>query len=60
MKKNNYICNMNNSTIKSNEEYLEALKRFEEIFFAKKGTKESDEADVLSILITDYEKYMMK
>src|SRR5437899_813168 len=32
-----------------------SLERFEEIFSAKRGTKESDEADILSLLIRDYE-----
>lgn len=32
------------------------MQRFEEIFSAKNGTKESDEADVLSLLIRDYEE----
>ena len=41
--------------IKTKKDYQEALKRFEEIFSAKRGTKESDEADVLSLLIQDYE-----
>lgn len=33
-----------------------ALERFEDIFQAKHGTKESDEADVLALLIKDYEE----
>ena len=41
--------------IKTKKDYHAALKRFEEIFLAKRGTKESDEADVLSLLIRDYE-----
>lgn len=41
--------------IKTRKEYQQALKRFEEIFQAKTGTKESDEADVLSLLIKTYE-----
>ncbi len=41
--------------IKTKEEYLTALQRFETIFNAKLGTPESDEADVLSLLIKDYE-----
>ena len=36
-------------------DYQEAITRFEEIFQAKKGTSESDEADVLSLLINQYE-----
>lgn len=41
--------------IKTKKDYSVAMERFEEIFSAKKGTKESDEADVLSLLIKDYE-----
>ena len=42
--------------LKTQKDYLEAMKRFEEIFQAKAGTMESDEADVLSLLIKDYEE----
>lgn len=42
--------------IKTKKDYLLALERFEEIFSAKSGTKESDKADVLSLLIRDYEE----
>lgn len=41
--------------IKTKKEYQAALERFESIFQAKSGTPESDEADVLSLLIKDYE-----
>jgi HTH-type transcriptional regulator/antitoxin HigA len=41
--------------IKTKKDYMEALERFEEIFQAKPGTAESDEADVLSLLIKTYE-----
>ncbi len=41
--------------IKTKKNYHASLERFEEIFSAKQGTKESDEADVLSLLIRDYE-----
>jgi HTH-type transcriptional regulator/antitoxin HigA len=41
--------------LKSKKDYHEALERFEEVFQAKSGSKESDEADVLSLLIKDYE-----
>jgi HTH-type transcriptional regulator / antitoxin HigA len=41
--------------IKTKKEYGLALERFEHIFQAKAGAKESDEADVLSLLIADYE-----
>jgi HTH-type transcriptional regulator/antitoxin HigA len=42
--------------LKTRNDYHAALARFEEIFQAKKGTSESDEADVLSLLIEDYEE----
>ncbi len=42
--------------IKSNKEYKKSLERFEEIFQAKTGTVEGDEADVLALLIRDYEE----
>lgn len=42
--------------IKSKKDYHTALVRFEEIFQAKAGTLESDEADVLSLLIREYEE----
>ena len=41
--------------LKTKKDYHEALERFEEVFQAKSGSKESDEADVLSHLIKDYE-----
>jgi len=41
--------------IKTKKDYHAALERFEEIFSSKSGTKESNEADVLSLLIQDYE-----
>lgn len=41
--------------IKTKKDYHSALERFEKIFSAKNGTKESNEADVLSLLIQDYE-----
>jgi HTH-type transcriptional regulator/antitoxin HigA len=47
---------MNIKPIRSEEEYQKGLKRLEEIFDAKSGTPESDEADVLGILIDEYEK----
>ena len=45
--------------IKSENDYQETLKRLDEIFDAKIGTKESDEADILALLIDDYEKNIM-
>ncbi len=47
---------MNIRPIKSNSDYLEALARLDVIFDAKIGTPESDEADVLGLLIDEYEK----
>lgn len=41
--------------IKTRKDYLKAMERFEEIFQAKKGSKESDEADVLALIVKDYE-----
>lgn len=41
--------------LKTKKEYLNALKRFEKIFQAKAGTTESNEADVLALLIKEYE-----
>ncbi|MDF9797829.1 HTH-type transcriptional regulator/antitoxin HigA [Catalinimonas alkaloidigena] len=42
--------------IKTKDDYQQALKRLEEIFDAPIGTVESDEADVLGLLIDEYEK----
>lgn len=42
--------------IKSETDYQQALERLDEIFEAKTGTPESDEADILGLLIDDYEK----
>jgi HTH-type transcriptional regulator/antitoxin HigA len=41
--------------LKTKKEYLQSLERLEEIFQAKSGSPESDEADVLALLIKDYE-----
>ncbi len=41
--------------LKTKKDYQAALSRFEEIFQAKPGSPESDEADVLSVLIKRYE-----
>ena len=41
--------------LKTKKDYREALLRFEEIFQSKLGSSESDEADVLSVLIKGYE-----
>ena len=41
--------------IKTEEDYQAALNRLDKIFDAKIGTKESDEADILGLLIDNYE-----
>jgi HTH-type transcriptional regulator/antitoxin HigA len=48
--------------LKTKKDYLIALERFEEIFQAKPGSPESDEADILSLLIKEYEEkhYVIK
>jgi len=47
---------MNIRPIKTELDYNKALERLEVIFDAKKGTKEGDELEILSILIERYEK----
>ncbi len=47
---------MNIKLIKSKADYQFALKRLETIFDASIGTAESDEADILGLMIDDYEK----
>ena len=42
--------------IKTESDYREALVRLDEIFDAPTGTQEGDEADILGILIDEYEK----
>jgi len=42
--------------IKSETDYYNALKRLETIFNAPIGSPESDEADILGLLIDDYEQ----
>ena len=41
--------------IKTEADYREALKRVEEIFDAKLGTPESDELEILGLMVDDYE-----
>jgi len=41
--------------IKTDADYRAALKRLEEIFDAKLGTPESDELDILGLMVDDYE-----
>ena len=41
--------------IKTESDYRAALKRLEDIFDAKLGTPESDELDILGLMVDDYE-----
>jgi HTH-type transcriptional regulator/antitoxin HigA len=41
--------------LKTKKDYLKSLERFEEIFQALHGSEESDEADILALLIKEYE-----
>jgi len=50
------IISMNIQPIKSESDYRNGLKRLEVIFDAATDSPESDEADVLSLLIDEYEK----
>jgi HTH-type transcriptional regulator/antitoxin HigA len=47
---------MNIKPIKSEFDYKTALKRLEEIFDSPFGTIESDEADILGLMIDEFEK----
>jgi len=47
---------MNIKPIRTESDYQSALRRLEEIFDAPNGTLESDEADILGLLIDEYEK----
>lgn len=47
---------MNIRPLKTEKDYREALKRMEEIFDAEIGSLESDEADILGMMIDEYEK----
>lgn len=47
---------MNIKPIKTETDYEDALKRLEIVFDAPIGTQESDEADILGLLIDEYEK----
>jgi HTH-type transcriptional regulator/antitoxin HigA len=42
--------------IKTEADYRNALKRLEEIFDAEIGTPQSDEADIIGLLIDEYER----
>jgi HTH-type transcriptional regulator / antitoxin HigA len=47
---------MNIKPIKTDADYKDTLKRLEAIFDTAIGTPESDEADVLGLMIDEYEK----
>lgn len=47
---------MNIKLIKTEEDYASALNRLDVIFDAPIGTPESDEADVVALLVDEYEK----
>ena len=47
---------MNVNPIKSEADYYDALNRLEAIFDAPIGTPESDEADILGLIIDDFER----
>lgn len=47
---------MNIKLIKTEADYQTSLKRLELVFDAKAGTPESDEADILGLMIDEYEK----
>ncbi len=46
---------MNIKPIKTKTDYKTTLKRLEEVFDAEIGTSESDEADILGLIVDDYE-----
>jgi HTH-type transcriptional regulator / antitoxin HigA len=50
------IVAMNIKLIKTEEDYQQALERLSDLFDSKIGTSESDEADVLAMLVDEYEK----
>jgi HTH-type transcriptional regulator / antitoxin HigA len=47
---------MKHKIIKTEKEYEAALERLEEIFDAKQNTREGQEAELLALLIEDYEE----
>ena len=47
---------MNIKLIKTEADYQKALKRLKEIFDAQNGTIESDEADILALMVDEYER----
>ena len=49
------FMDMDIKPIESETDYRRALKRLEVIFDAATGTQESDEADILGLMIDDYQ-----
>ena len=47
---------MNIKPIKTEADYDDALKRLYEVFDARIGTDEGDEADILALMVDEYEK----
>jgi HTH-type transcriptional regulator/antitoxin HigA len=47
---------MNIKPIRTKKDYQRAIERLEVIFYAKPGSKDGDELEILSILIDNYEK----
>jgi HTH-type transcriptional regulator/antitoxin HigA len=47
---------MNLKPIKTEQDYQAALKQMESVFDAKEGNAESDLADILALMIDDYEQ----
>jgi HTH-type transcriptional regulator/antitoxin HigA len=50
---------MNIKPIKTKKDHTRALKRLEEIFYARPGSAHGDELEILSILIEKYENEQM-
>lgn len=46
---------MNLKPIRTKKDYIQALHKMDELFDSKKGSKEGDELEILSILIERYE-----
>ena len=51
---------MNVQIIKTKKQYQKSLKRFEKLFFAKSNTEEGQEAQLLALVIKDYEDKYFK
>ncbi len=47
---------MNIKPIKTESDYRKALERLNELFDTSMGSSESDEADILAVLVDEYEK----